>query len=385
MTDFYSSVRARHAKRDALLHALPAGQAVACLGLDVPVELVAAAGLQPIPLEFDTRHAPAAADRYGNTGHPVLRSLVGELLGGRHQQVRRLIVGSTPRYLTALYTFLMEMRERDADFKRFDLQLLDIARGSSPSALQYNADSLRELRARLEQWSGVHITDDAVCAAIAQQNRVRALLTRLNGLRPYRSDLSGELALQIHSCATLPDCGPFLDAMESWLNGQTSAPRGSVSVPTTQTPRIIYSGTATGTGDDYRSIEAEGLRIVDDDQDLGARAVGPLLDESLPPMSALLAQCLNRHPASAGWAMRERSQYLLRRVTDDQADGVLFAIAAYDHPAGWDYPALCAELDRNGVPHASANPYYYRDTTLLQRAAATLATTLRTRTATVPA
>jgi benzoyl-CoA reductase/2-hydroxyglutaryl-CoA dehydratase subunit BcrC/BadD/HgdB len=385
MTDFYSSVQERYAKRDALLHALPAGQAVACLGLDVPVELVVAAGLQPIQLEFDSQQAPATADRYGNTGHPVLRSLVGELLGGRHQHVSRLIIATTPRFLTALHTFLMEMRERDAAFKRFELQLLDIARGSSPSSRQYNTDSLAALRARLEQWSGVHVSDDAVRAAIAQQNRVRALLTRLNTLRPYRSDLSGELALQIHSCATLPDRGPFLDELESWLKGQTSTASGSASVPATRAPRIIYSGTATGTDADYHSIEAEGLRIVDDDQDHGARAVGPLLDESLPPMSALLAQCLNRHPASAGWAMRERSQYLLRRVTEDQADGVLFAIAAYDHPAGWDYPALCAELDRHGVPHASADPYYYRDSTLLKHAAATLATTLRTRTATVPA
>ena len=191
--------------------------------------------------------------------------------------------------------------------------------------------------------------------------------------------------MQIHICATLPDRGPFLDELESWLNGQTSTASGSASVPATRAPRIIYSGTATGTDTDYGSIEAEGLRIVDDDQDHGARAVGPLLDESLPPMSALLAQFLNRHPAAAGWAMRERSQYLLRRVTEDQADGVLFAIAAYDHPAGWDYPALCAELDRNGVPHANADPYYYRDSTLLKHAAATLATTLRARTATVPA
>jgi hypothetical protein len=65
-----------------------ADRSVAYLGLDTPVELIAAAGLQPIQIvATPTEHG---ADEFGEgAGHPLLRGIVSALTRGGWGDERR--------------------------------------------------------------------------------------------------------------------------------------------------------------------------------------------------------------------------------------------------------------------------------------------------------
>jgi benzoyl-CoA reductase/2-hydroxyglutaryl-CoA dehydratase subunit BcrC/BadD/HgdB len=374
MSDFLQLVQQRYAQRDQQQSAQPSLALVGCVGMDVPLAMITAAGLQPLRLDADLRHVPAITDRYGATGHPVLRSLVGELLGGRYSQVRRLVISSTPRNQQALHGFLQAMQAQGGGFPRFELFQLDLPRSDSASATSYGRDNLQRLRAQLAVWSGQALSDESLQRSIAEYNRVRSLLVRFDQLRCSRADVSGVVALQVHASAAQPDRQVFLPQLDKWLD--EPAPSATRPAP----PRIIFSGTATAGIDTYAQIEATGLRIVDDDQDSGSRAVGPLVDETAAPLEAILASTRHRNPAAVGSSSAERARYLLSRVALSGADGVLFANAAYDHPSGWDYPTVAAALDKAAIAHAALDPYYYRDSALVTRGASALAAKLGART-----
>lgn len=375
MTDsvspFAADVAARYADRDATLrHMQRDGRVVVgYVGLDVPEELMLAAGVVPVRLQADVLHPGHAADRLGADGHPVLRSLVSDLLGGRYDFIDRLVIGSSPRNLTALRTLIRELHATDPTFTRLETCLVDITHAGRPVTEAFNRDSLVAFREQLQRWSGQQITDDALRDAITLCNESRELLQRFHRVRRGSGHISGVTALQLHASASSPDRAEFNSHLRRWL-AELATSSGSAR------PRILYSGTATETAEVYRLIELEGLRIVDDDQDFGARTIGLAVATAGDPLAALASACSHRPPSSVSFSTALRREHLLQRVADCRPDAVLFHAAAYDHPTGWDLPELRQALDGIGMPHETLDPYGYRDSARISAGARHLATRL---------
>jgi benzoyl-CoA reductase/2-hydroxyglutaryl-CoA dehydratase subunit BcrC/BadD/HgdB len=374
VTETREDIARYHAQHLAGVRAARAeGQVVVgYVGLDVPEELILAADLVPLRLEADVLNPNEAAARFDVGGHPVLRSLVGELLGGRYQFVDHLVIATMPRNLATLAVLFQELRQSDPAFGRFQVHLLDVLHSDSPSATRFTLDSLRRLAQQLDQWSGGRLDDGRLRGAVQACNETRRLLAQHDALRADGRHLDGVAALRLHSCATGGDRARFNAQLRAWL--PAAAPAHSESPA-----RVLYSGTATDTTTFYAGIEAHGLRIVDDDQDFGARAVGPLVDEHAAPLDALAQTYARRAPAPAGWSSEARRRYLLARIAACRPDGVLFYHAAYDHPPSWEYPLLRAAVEDAGVPSALIDAHAYRDMTLLAGGAGSFAQHLETR------
>jgi benzoyl-CoA reductase/2-hydroxyglutaryl-CoA dehydratase subunit BcrC/BadD/HgdB len=357
VSDARQLIAARYAGRiDAARAAAAAGRpVVGYAGLDVPEDLILGMGMTPLRLEADLQAPTDAAARFGAGGHPVLRSLVARLLGGPYDFIDHLVIGSMPRYLTALPILIRQLHGSDSAFARFHVHQLDVLHGASPSARQFTQRSMAGLAAVLAQWSGHAAQPERLCAAIAACNETRRQLRQFQQLRNAGQHCDGVAALQLYGCATGTDREQFNAQLRDWL--QT----GALHVPpaASPTPRVIYSGSATDTTALYASIEAQGLAIVDDDQDYGARAAGPLVDEAQSPLSAIAAAA-DRAPASAGWLTAERRAWLSGRIAACKPDGLIFHHAAYDHPPAWEYPALRAMAESLGVRCALLDPGAYR-------------------------
>jgi benzoyl-CoA reductase/2-hydroxyglutaryl-CoA dehydratase subunit BcrC/BadD/HgdB len=331
--------------------------------------MMLAAGMLPVRLEADVLHPSHAADRLGADGHPVLRSLVAELLGGRYDFIDRLVIGSSPRNLTALRILIRELHANDRSFARLETCLVDITHAGRPATEAYNRESLVRFREQLRHWSGRLVTDDDLLAAIALCNDTRALLQRFQHVRRDNGDIGGVTALQLHANASSADRGDFNAYLGQWL-AQLATSSGSSQ------PAILYSGTAVETTEAYRLIESAGLRIVDDDQDFGARAAGQAVSTDGDPLAALAFARSHRHPSSVSFSTALRRAHLLQRVADCRPDAVLFHAAAYDHPTGWDLPELRQALDGIGMPHETLDPYCYRDSRQFSAGAQRLASRL---------
>ena len=377
MTDSARQIAALHAGRiEAARAARGAGRrVVGYIGLDVPEELILAAGLVPLRLEADVLAPAPAAARFGGGGHPVLRSLVSRLLGGPYDFIDHLVVGSMPRNLTAIAVLIHELHASDPAFARLQVHQLDVLHSDTDSARRFTLQQVESLAARLADWSGRAIGTAELQAAIALCNETRRLLGEYQRLRADGAHLDGVSALRLHGCATGAGREHFNAQLRDWL--RADALRGASDA--IAVPRVLYSGTATDTTDFYAAIESQGLCIVDDDQDFGARAVGPLVDERAPPLPALAAALAGRAPASAGWCHAARSAYLRQRLAAGRPDGVLFYGAAYDHPPAWEYPALRALAESMGCACALLDERSYTRFDSVAPAARAFADTLRAR------
>jgi benzoyl-CoA reductase/2-hydroxyglutaryl-CoA dehydratase subunit BcrC/BadD/HgdB len=317
-----------------------ADRAVYYLGLDVPVELIRAAGFIPIALAA-SEDAGAAAPYAEGAGHPYLRAIVSALaIAGRG--VRRLIVSSTPSFYCGLAAFLREAQRAGAGFEALDLYLFDLNRGESRRAAPLRRNALERLQRRLEAWADGAIAEASLWEAIALQNEIRLLQRQVQALRvraPAR--LSGAQALAILSAGEDLEGAPYRAHLEALL---AEAP----NYPIQAGARVLYSGTLCD-GGVYEEIEAGGRLIVADDQDRGARAIGPLVADLPDPLEALAQRYFARDPAPARWDTHVRTHYLLDLARESDAEAVLFNIAPWDHPPAWDFPAQKRALEAAGI------------------------------------
>ena len=97
-----------------------------------------------------------------------------------------------------------------------------------------------------------------------------------------------------------------------------------------------------------------------DDQDHGARAIGPDVREDGDPLHAIVERYRRRRPASAGWSSAERAAWLAELALERAAQAVVFEIAAFDHPSGWDHPRERAALASAGVASVVLPPDAWR-------------------------
>jgi benzoyl-CoA reductase/2-hydroxyglutaryl-CoA dehydratase subunit BcrC/BadD/HgdB len=312
---------------------------VAYLGLDTPVELIAAAGFQPIQIvATPTEHG---ADEFGEgAGHPLLRGIVSELTRGEWGDVRRLVISTTPSVYVGLYAFLYEAKRAGAGFEKLDVHLFDLSRAGVDAASPLRVCALKELKAKLEEWSDAAISDEAIRAAIRQHDQVRESQRRVQALRG-EGKLSGVEALQVFGAREALSAAAYVRLLAELCAEVASRKSGGA--------RTIYSGTATASVDIYEKIEASGALIVADDQDYGSRAIGDPIGHAADPLAALAAHYFKRAPSPARWDTRARVAYLTELARRDRAERVVFHFAPWDHPPAWDYPAQRRALEAMGV------------------------------------
>jgi benzoyl-CoA reductase subunit C len=105
-----------------------------------------------------------------------------------------------------------------------------------------------------------------------------------------------------------------------------------------------------------RTLEQSGCDIVDDDFQLGLRALrGAISCDGVEPLDALVGAFLKQGTATAcryvGNAVKGAE--LLTQIRTARADGVVFLAASFCDPALLDQPMLERALDDAGVPHTS--------------------------------
>ena len=326
------------------------GKIVGCLGLDIPEEMVLASGMLPVQVQAAPEASLAAIAPYGEgSSGPVLSSLTARLLDGSYDYLDYLAIATRPHFYSEIYAFLRELKKAHPERVKPEITLVDLHHEARDSTLEFNRQTFALFRSQLEAWSNQRISDTDLSQAIASNNHIRRLLSRVNDLRKQDPvKLSGSDALVIIESAFLLDKTEYAALLENYLaDAEQLAPISGVPV--------IYSGSNTHSLTVYQCIEAGGVVIIADDQDAGSRRIEVAVEESGNPQEALLQRYWHRAPTSSTSHTEQRADYLRCLHDSTAAQGVIFYTLAADHPSAWDFPVLRERLTASDIAHLALN------------------------------
>jgi benzoyl-CoA reductase subunit C len=204
------------------------------------------------------------------------------------------------------------------------------------AARRYLVAELSHLRHALGSFS-----DDALHQACAVYNRTRELVAHLYAravdLQPTH------LYATLRAGFSMPK-DEYNELLAQLLD---ELPANSFSGP-----RLLLVGPHLADPALYQVIEAAGGRVVDDLLDVGRRYFAGSVATDGDPIAALADRLLaalptptKHHPA------RRRDDHLIKRISHNQVDGVVFARQKFCDPHGFDYANTKSALDRNGIPN----------------------------------
>jgi benzoyl-CoA reductase subunit C len=199
------------------------------------------------------------------------------------------------------------------------------------------------------------LCDDALRAAIAQENERRAALATLDELRraePWRLSAS-DAYLAVRAGAVLPTA-EHTTLLEEFRSAVLRRPARFYD-----NVRVIVEGAFCEQPSLalIRTLENAGCFVVEDDFQLGVHTIqGSIgIDSGEEPLVALARAFLERGAANATRYIDEEKKgaHLVRRVRAARADGVVFVAASFCDPALLDQPMLETALDEAGISHTS--------------------------------
>ncbi|MDB5421833.1 MAG: 2-hydroxyglutaryl-CoA dehydratase D-component [Brevundimonas sp.] len=342
----------------------PDQSVVACLGADVPYEMIAAAGLTPWRL----------------TAPPVP---VAEGLPGLSDRSRAFVQRLTdPAFLPAGVAIAHD-RAEDAQLFAVLRELTRTGRGpAQPYAFidllhqqgeptrAYNLARLQQFKTWLEDLIGRPITGQDLADAVRATNSRRARLAEILKARAAGTLFGAEALELIHAVSRLSS------AQADTLLG--AADHALATAPTLAGKRVVLTGSAHEDAGLYRAIEAAGAIIVSEDHVRGAPWTEALLDETLDPLEAICARSQSPLTLSPGQTSAERARALVDRAQALGTDAVIHFTLPGDEASPWDIKETRAALAVAAIPFLALDfrkaPDAEATTALTQRIAAVLAT-----------
>jgi benzoyl-CoA reductase/2-hydroxyglutaryl-CoA dehydratase subunit BcrC/BadD/HgdB len=307
----------------------------------VPVEIVRAAGFRPVVARGSARPTPEAEAMLETDVFPArLRQLVEGALTGRLEHVAAIVLPRTsdPDYKCFLY--LRELGRRGTRLP--PVLLYDLLHSIGPEVHEHDIARTRELFAQLARIAGRQPDADALRAEIQRADRARAAARRLDSLRSGPTRLTGVEALAVLGSRWQIGSERYAELAES------VAPAVAAWLPI-EGPRVLLAGAPVDTTALHAAVEAAGALVVAEMSPFGSAGIARDVESGDEPVAALAD-----HYRDTALDARTPVATLMRRIENElkAVDAVIVSLPPDDQSFGWDYPRLCALLERHAIPHA---------------------------------
>jgi benzoyl-CoA reductase/2-hydroxyglutaryl-CoA dehydratase subunit BcrC/BadD/HgdB len=321
------------------------GPAAVLLWPSVPVEIVRAAGLNPLVVRGSASPTGAtpAADAHLEAGifPSRIRLLVDAALTGRLSGVACIIVPRTsdPDYKCFLY--LREFARLGIAPSLPPVLLYDLLQSQGPDVPAYNAARTRVLLDELGQTSGRRPTLDDVQHEIARTNKARAAARRMLAFRRGVPHVTGaEVFPLLGAFWNLPpeEYAPL--AGEAADDFARRVPLGG--------PRVLLAGAPVDSTALHEAIELRGAIVVAEAGPWGSDMAADDLDSASDPIAALAGR-YRTHTLGARTPSGSLRASTARAL--DGVDAVVISLPPDDAVFGWDYPVLRDLLATRRIPH----------------------------------
>lgn len=331
------------------------GKVVGYFCSDVPEEMISAAGLLPLRLSGDPGGGTEVADSYAEPFYqPDVRSTFNMLLTGRYDFLDYLIIPHSRDAVVALYDHLHRIKQLAPQIKLPELYLFDMLHTSFWLTALYIRERVRELKKKLEEWSGKEITSESLSRAIAIGNENRLLLKKVAALRADEpSRLSGVQALQIIGSSLFMPKEEHNRRLRQFLVEADKLPaRDGV--------RLFVEGSPIDNLQFYELVESGGATVVGEDNCWGNRYAEDPVDQSLDPLEAIAERYHLKAPCPRMHSLDRRVDYCLNGALEAKAQGAVFFFLEWDNAPAWEYPDQKKALEEKGIPTVCFEMQKYR-------------------------
>ncbi len=216
------------------------------------------------------------------------------------------------------------------------------------NARAYMTDVFNRFRNQLERYLGLKISDAALTGATEKYNRIRNYMKKIYDIRRENPDIIASRDLHtLIKASMIMDRNQLLDHL---LQIVPALEEKRDRVPFSR-KRLVLTGGICNMPDIFSAIEDAGGAVVWDDLCTGYRyfqgtiAIGGDIIESIARRYAERMVCPAKH--SGIW---RRGEQLLKIVTENQADGVVFLLLKFCDPHAFDFPYIKNILEQNGIP-----------------------------------
>jgi benzoyl-CoA reductase/2-hydroxyglutaryl-CoA dehydratase subunit BcrC/BadD/HgdB len=311
----------------------------------VPEELILAAGFFPLRISGDPKDTSAAADKYALPYYEgFVRSMFNLILSRKYSFVDYLIVPHSRDSIHELYAMLSAIHEIDPKVKLPEIYLFDILHTSSYLAGLYILERVKELKKKLEEWSGKRITNKSLKDAILVCNDNRLLLdevAKLRILEPPR--ISGTEALQIIGSSMFMMKEDHNKLLKQFLENAESLPPKSGK-------RMFVEGSPMDNLDFYSVLESCNAVVVAEDNCWGNRYKDDLVRVSTNPLESITERYQIKAPCPRNSPLSRRVENCVNGSIKSKAKGVIFNIHEYDYAQTWEAPEEISSLKANNIP-----------------------------------
>lgn len=322
----------------------PGPDALACLGVDVPRELVLAAGVAPWRVPVGDGASPVAEfPGLGARSRSVLARLETADFAPR-----ALAVAHDSAEDAQLFAVLREL-QRTGRGPRTPFAFVDLLHRAGTATRTYNLARLQAFGDWLEALTGAAISADALNSAVRSENARKKILAEVFAARTASAPrLAGADALDLIRAVT--QLAPA--DSDSLLSAVALAIRNA---PALTGKRVLLTGSRHETSAVYRAIEAAGAVIVGEDHAWGDPWVAGLLDEALPPLEAISARGQSPLWPSPVQSSQVRAKALADRALSLRVDAVIHCTVGREEAAPWDIKPIRAALENQATPFLAIN------------------------------
>lgn len=323
----------RAAEASARAHAAAGGRVCGYMSAS-PVELIEAAGFQPLELVAgDVRATPLADRSMEDLFDPVVRGVYERLLRGDYDYLSAIVLPRAADQVHRLYYYLCELKRVGAA-KLPVVLLADIVQTESAASERYSTGRIAHLWEQLRQAGNAHAGDAELRTAVARAGKRRELLQAFIAQRRVGGVSGGDALAAFAAARSWP-----LEEVETALKAPKDSTGGG--------PRIVVCGSPHDDDGLHQIIEAAGGRVVGDWHGAGEPTIGPALENGVAPLEAV------RRKYQAGIVGQRSFGDAAGRLTDfvaeARADAVVFSFFPMEEALTWDYPEQKRALEAKGV------------------------------------
>jgi bcr-type benzoyl-CoA reductase subunit C len=308
-----------------------------------PMELIWAAGGFPVQL-WGNNLALEKSDAYLQAYCcSVARSVMELELRGSAKMVKAYA-------FTSLCDTLINLREIYRRISPKPTLELSIPITKTREARQaYLKSVVQSITQGLERITGQTITSGTLQEASQLYGRMRSMQRKMYQIRREKPGL-----IKNYDFYTVMKAGFFLPAdVYTRMLGELLENLKGLATPTEKRPKLLISGMVFDPIDIYRLMDESNVDVVDDDFANGWRTASKKdlnADNLLDGVTEYLFQpapcCCIYNPDN------DRHDYLLDRVKQSGADGVLFWYIKFCEPDAFDRPQLMKHLKKENIPNA---------------------------------
>lgn len=307
----------------------------------VPEELIYAAGILPVRI-MGSREPLQMADSLLQTYVcSFSRSCLDLLLLGKYEFLDGVVVPHSCDTIRALYGVID--RNIPLGFTHFLKYPISLEK---PEAAVLIIEEYKEMKEKLEKFTGKKITDKDLREAISIYNKNRELLKKLAVFRLADDRrITGKEFLEVILAGFVMDKKDHNILLEKLLECLAAQ-----KLLSSKKPRLLVVGNVLDNSGMLEIIEDAGADIVWDDLCTGTRYFGSLVDEKKAPLEGLLEHYLSRTYCPCKGKLRRRIDYLLEMVKEKKAQGIIMLHQKFCDPHLWDVKFVREEMEKISIP-----------------------------------